>query len=94
MKNWIILPILSLLLMACTSSEPNQPQAPLDMRSVELYQSKVYRSIPLEQQANQQVAIPLNQSDKQVKHKAKPVTSTPVILMPSIGYHYGRYRYY
>lgn len=94
MKNWIVLSILSLGLMACTSPAPQSPQAPLDMRTVEQYQANVYHHQPKQaEQTHSQVTLPLNQSDNQVKRKANPVRSTPVILMPSIGYHYGHYRY-
>ncbi|WP_386691191.1 MULTISPECIES: hypothetical protein [unclassified Lonepinella] len=94
MKKFIFI-LASILLTACTSHpEVGQPQAPLDMASVNAYNTKVYSgdTVPANQKVKQPpVNMPLNASDSQPKTTTK--TTTPVVLMPSIGYHYGRYRW-
>ncbi|MDH2926486.1 hypothetical protein FW755_02825 [Lonepinella koalarum] len=91
----IVFMLACILLTACASHpEVGQPQAPLDMASVNAYNTKVYHgdTVPASQKVKQApVNMPLNASDSQPKTTTK--TTTPVVLMPSIGYHYGRYRW-
>lgn len=92
--------ILSLgLLTACSTSsqlENTQTKAPLDMQAVESYRAKVYSgktSISHKIKVAEQPAnMPLNASDNQPKPRSQ---GTPnVVIMPSIGYHYGGYGYH
>ncbi|MDG6895920.1 hypothetical protein [Volucribacter amazonae] len=95
MKKQLIFIILSFLLLACSSQSPTLPQAPLDMQTVAAYNAKVYsgNTVPLAQQKGyQEVDMPMNASDNQGKVKRQSMGSNPIILMPSVGYHYWRYR--
>ncbi len=94
--NKLVFILTSILLTACTSHpEVGQPQAPLDMKSVDTYNAKIYsgNTVPDNQKVKQNtpVNMPMNASDNQPKVSSR--TTTPVILMPSIGYHYGHHHW-
>ncbi|WP_439257759.1 hypothetical protein [Lonepinella sp. BR2271] len=87
----------SLGLTACASHPPvGQPQAPLDMQTVNEYNTQVYhgKTVPASQKVKQTpVEMPLNASDSQPKTSTTRRGSVPIILMPSVGYHYGRHHW-
>ncbi|WP_439287154.1 hypothetical protein [Lonepinella sp. BR2357] len=93
----IIFIIASMVLVGCTSHPPvGQPQAPLDMKTVQDYNQKVYsgKTVPANQKVQQApVDMPLNASDSQPKNTTTRRSTLPVVLMPSIGYHYGRHHW-
>ncbi|WP_439241253.1 hypothetical protein [Lonepinella sp. BR2474] len=95
--NKIIFIMASMTLTACSSHPPmGQPQAPLDMKTVESYNQKVYsgNTVPANQKVQQApVNMPLNASDSQPKNTTTRRSTFPVVLMPSVGYHYGRYHW-
>ncbi|MGQ0286513.1 hypothetical protein ACT2CV_04845 [Pasteurellaceae bacterium 22721_9_1] len=93
MKKVVI--ILSLFLAACSSHQTvGEPQAPLDMKAVEAYNAKVYsgKTVQHKQVKETAVDMPINASDSQPKVSTRGSSRYPVVLMPSIGYHYGYYR--
>lgn len=91
MKKFLF-PLMVSLLAACSSHpEIGQPQAPLDMNTVEAYNTKVYSGKTTTiKVAERPVNLPLNASDNRPRQSTK--NAIPVVLMPSIGYHYGHYR--
>ena len=97
MKKVFILSAMVLGVAACSSPQ-SQPSAPLDMKSVEAYNQKVYSGNTVsanEKKANVEVDTPLNASD----NAPKPVVVQPyarprVVIAPTIGYGYHRYRHY
>ncbi|MCK3658579.1 hypothetical protein A4G18_07600 [Pasteurellaceae bacterium Pebbles2] len=95
-KLLLVLPVMALA--ACSSHpEIGQPKAPLDTNSVSAYNAKVYsgNTVPVNQQVNNEkpVDMPLNASDSRPRVTQTRSAIPPVVLMPSIGYHYGYHRH-
>ncbi|WP_044469930.1 hypothetical protein [Mannheimia massilioguelmaensis] len=97
MKAKIILLGSAILGMSACSSQPEyQPQAPLDMQSVQAYQNKVYsgNTVPVSKKVKEQpeVEMPMNVSDKQAADERfntrRSYHPGNVVLVPSIGYGY------
>lgn len=91
MRNYFILGI-TCLCVACSSSVENHPQAPLDMQTVQEYNSKVYsgNTVPKEQRVTtpKRVDNPLNESDKYPR-----VIQGQARIQPHIGVGVGIGRY-
>ncbi|VEI58296.1 putative lipoprotein [Pasteurella multocida] len=84
-----------LSLYACSAKQPDAPIA-LDYKVVEEYQQKVMTgdTVPAHKKKaySDSVESPLNASDSRVKQDKRAIYSRPVLIMPSVGYHYSHYR--
>ncbi|PJG85922.1 hypothetical protein [Conservatibacter flavescens] len=98
MKKRIFVSVLMPLALAACSNTVQQPTAPLDMRSVEAYNQKVYSgdTVPAQQKKSPvEVDTPLNASDNAPKGVVvQPYARPRVIIAPTVGYGYHRHRYH
>lgn len=90
----IFLAFMVSFLMACTSkTEVAHKNVPLDIKTVEDYKTKVYTGKTTATKVSEPpVNMPLNASDSHPRPSNQGVP--PIVLMPSIGYHYGNYGYH
>lgn len=97
MGKQILLTVAAISLLAACSELKQVRTMPLDTNTVETYNAKVSsaNTVPVEQRVKnpKQTEMPLNESDYQPKTDLK-YGEPRVILAPSIGYYYGRHRYY
>ncbi|MGC7589066.1 hypothetical protein ACPWUF_01045 [Bisgaard Taxon 46] len=82
-------------LYACSAKQPEAPIM-LDHKALEEYQQKVMSgdTVPTHKKKaySDTVEVPLNASDSKAKQDKVPTYTRPIVVMPSVGYHYGHYR--
>lgn len=97
-KSYAALLLSTLFIAACSSQPKNQPELPLDMKTVAEYNSKVSsgNTVPAAQRNKQhkEVDYPLNASDSRNSRPLTGRTARPSIaVVPSFGYYHG-YRHW
>lgn len=93
MKKILVLSA-SLFLFACSTQQSQVSQVPLDMKTVEQYQAKVYsgNTVPASQRKEVAPVVqhPMDASDSRPQSRQVQARVQPrVILAPSIGYYRG-----
>ena len=98
MKNFVLISVVMLSLVGCSSQSEQTSQVIYDMKTVQEYNARVISGNTVTQtqkdKITQQIdtSLKLNQSDNKVKTRTRRVL--PVLpVTPSVGYHYN-YHYF
>ncbi|PRM16704.1 hypothetical protein BV002_00148 [Haemophilus influenzae] len=98
MKNFVLISVIMLSLVGCSSQSEQPSQVIYDMKTVQEYNARVISGNTVTQtqkdKITQQIdtSLKLNQSDNKVKTRTSSVL--PVLpVIPSVGYHYN-YHYF
>ncbi len=98
MKNFVLISVVMLSLVGCSSQSEQTSQVIYDMKTVQEYNARVISGNTVTQtqkdKITQQIdtSLKLNQSDNKVKTRTKSVLSI-LPVTPSVGYHYN-YHYF